>query len=198
MFFYIPLVHTGLRASFQATPELAVKAAVVNGWNDQGWEGDINSSKTLGFEVNYLRADTTNVILNGYFGREVAGANWRSLLDLVAARTMGPLMLNLNVDYIKESGSAVYDKGYFGVAAMGKYQVMDNFALAARGEYVSLAPPVGDRVGLYEGTLTGIVPMAGHMEIRLELRGDFSSVNNFDGGTEKNQFTGTGAFLAWF
>jgi hypothetical protein len=132
----------------------------------------------------------------------------RSLIDVVAARTFGPLSLNLNVDYIHESASLFYDN-YFGVGLMGKYIVNDNFALAARGEYVEYGTPpaIGGitptRVHFEEFTITGIIPLGGRMEIRPEFRGDFSNVNDFNttavpADPKKSQFTGTLAFLAWF
>ena len=213
MFFYIPLVHTGLRASYQVNSSLAVKLAVVNGWNDLGFEGDINSNKTFGFEIAYTAPDTTAITLNGYFGNETAPApgsasgagNTRSLVDLVGARSFGPLSLNLNIDYIHEKGNLFYDSTYIAGALMGKYTVNDNFAVAARAEYVAFGKPTGaDKTpAAEEFTITGIVPMAGHLEIRAEIRGDFAQLptgvpKDFNNGQDSSQFTGTLAFLSWF
>ena len=50
---------------------------------------------------------------------------------------------------------------------------------------------------LEELTLGAATPIAGHFEFRPELRGDFSNQTVYP-GMKKNQFTLTGAFLAYF
>jgi hypothetical protein len=115
------------------------------------------------------------------------------LADLVVAHTMGALGLNLNFDYVNDKAAGI--DGVIGVAAMGHYVVNDYFALTLRGEYLKNGP-----ANWVEGTVTAAIPVAGRYEFRLELRDDHAGGDAppFDGVDKKDQFTGTGAFLAWF
>src|SRR5262249_1953642 len=125
LFFYIPLVHTGARGTYKVNDQLTLQASVVNGWNDLGFEGYPTAGKTVGVSVNYTASAATNAILTGYFGPEpnpsgTSATTWRNLVDLVVAQTVGPLALNLNFDYINQSGNPTYHN-YFGFAVMGRY-----------------------------------------------------------------------------
>jgi hypothetical protein len=196
LFFNIPLVHTGVRASLKLSPELIVQASVINGWNGQGFEPEGNADKTYGLSVNFTAPTATNVIATTYIGKEAGAVDTRYLVDLVVAQTIGTVGLNLNLDYVKEGD--VID--FFGVAAMAKFALHDNFVLAVRGEYAKISSA---KVG--EGTVTAAIPVGGRLEVRGEVRADFASDNNFNSPAgavpmpdKKNQVTGTAAFLAWF
>lgn len=207
LFGYIPLLHTGARATYKVNDSLVVQGSVVNGWNDLGFEGYPTSGKTVGFSINYTAPTTTNVVLTGYFGPEpdpssaTGGTTWRNLVDVVVAHTMGPLGLNLNFDYINQNGNGFYDN-YFGIAAMGRYSVSDHLAVSLRGEFAQTGAS-GAKYKIYEGTLGLASPVGSNMEARVELRGDGASVptgapDNFDGGADSSVITATAAFLAWF
>jgi hypothetical protein len=198
MFFYIPLVHTGLRGTYKVSDALTLQASVVNGWNGQGFELDVNPGKTYGLMANITLPSATNIILTTYFGKESPSTDFRALFDLVVAQTMGALALNLNVDYITDKKGG-YDN-YIGAALMGRYAVSDSFALALRAEYLqndAWLTMGGDKIKLYEVTATAAFPIASRLEFRAEVRGDFATKPNFL-SDKKQQFTGTGAFLAWF
>jgi Putative beta-barrel porin-2, OmpL-like. bbp2 len=213
LFFNIPLVHTGLRVGYQVNKDLSLQASVVNGWNGTGFNTDVDAGKTFGVSVNFMAPTGTNIVLTGYFGKEsvtnntdvgpVSGST-RVLVDLVVAHTIAALGLNLNIDYINDQNSGglapVYDN-YFGIAGMAKYTLNEHLALAGRGEFAK-----NGGTSIEEGTVTLAVPFGGRFEFRAEVRGDFSNQPIFNGGPgiggalpdKKNQFTGTGAFLAWF
>jgi hypothetical protein len=196
LFFNIPLLHTGIRATYQASKELILQASVVNGWNGTGISTDVTKDKTFGVSLNYTVPGVgTNIIATGYFGKgEAGGADTRILADLVVAHTLGNLALNLNVDYVKEG--TVIDN-FIGVAPMIHYTISDHLTFSLRAEFAKQ----GD-LKVYEGTANIGVPFGGRFEGRFELRDDYSSINAFDPpgmlASKKNQTTGTLAFLAWF
>ena len=108
------------------------------------------------------------------------------------AHTIGNLGLNLNLDYVNDKAGGI--DGFIGVAPMVHYVISDHLTFSARAEFAR--PASGVKV--YEGTANIGIPFGGRFEARLELRDDYSSVPAFDTTPEKNQFTGTAAFLAWF
>jgi hypothetical protein len=77
---------------------------------------------------------------------------------------------------------------------MGHFAVNDNFALTLRGEYLK-----NGSANWIEGTVTAAIPVANRYEFRLEFREDHANADapTFS-ETDKDQFTGLGAFLAWF
>ena len=206
LFYNIPLVHTGVRGTLKVNDMLTLQGSIVNGWNGQGFEVDVNAGKTFGVSINLTVPSGPNIIATGYFGKEFGGSDTRILGDLVVAHTIGDLGLNLNVDYLNDKAGGI--DNLFGVAGMVRKPLTDNFVLAGRAEYVKNA----DLWTLYEVTLTGAIPVASRYEVRIEGRGDFSKNDNFNaqpmltptGGLslgmpdKKQQFTATAAFLAWF
>jgi hypothetical protein len=206
LFFNIPLLHNGLRVTYKATDALILQASVVNGWNGTGILPDNNKDKTFGVSINYTVPGVgTNIIATGYFGKEAPGVpgaatpgDTRVVADLVVAHTIGNLGLNLNVDYVNDKAAAI--DNFIGIAPMVHFVINDNLTFSARAEYTKNGP-----LKIYEGTANIGIPFGGRFEARLELREDHASVESFDpdGQTppvaqDKDQFTGTAAFLAWF
>ncbi|HEX4405555.1 MAG TPA: outer membrane beta-barrel protein [Polyangia bacterium] len=195
LFNAIPLVHTGLRLGYKVNDMVSVQGSVVNGWNGQGFEVDGNSNKTIGLNAAITLPMGVGIIPTIYFGKETGSTDTRFLGDLVGTYTMGNLGLNLNIDYINDKAGG-YD-GFIGFAPMAHYVVSDKLNVTARGEFVH-NKIMGTSVSYEELTLGCALPVAGHFEFRPEARGDFSNQDAFAGATKKNQFTLTGAFLAYF
>jgi hypothetical protein len=203
LFFNIPLVHTGARLTYKVSDMLTLQASVVNGWNGTGIAPDITGAKTYGVSANITLPQGTNIIATGYFGKgeafagatgPVASTDTRLLGDLVVAQTVGPLGLNLNVDYVTDKNAGI--DGFVGGAIMGHYSVSDNLALTGRFEYARGGDP--NHIKYIEGTVTVAVPFGGRFEFRPELRVDNASIAIYDGGQDKTMVTATAAFLAWF
>jgi hypothetical protein len=210
LFFNIPLLHTGVRATYKISDALTLQASVVNGWNGTGILPDITAAKTYGVSANITVPGVgTNIIATGYFGKgeavtaTTASTDTRLLADLVVAHTVGPLGLNLNFDYVTDKAAGI--DGFTGVAVMGHYSVSDKLTASARFEYARNGDPT--HVKLIEGTFNLGVPLGGRFEFRPEVRVDNASQPNFDpvagaGGAtvpqDKTQVTATAAFLAWF
>jgi len=60
-----PLFHTGLRAEYQATKELAGTLLIVNGWNNSV---DNNAGKSFGLQGKYATSDEMLSLALGYLG----------------------------------------------------------------------------------------------------------------------------------
>jgi hypothetical protein len=195
LFFNIPLLHTGIRAGYKVNDMVSVQGSIVNGWNGQGFEVDTNSNKTFGASASITAPNGLSVIPTIYFGKEFGSTAWRFLGDLVAAYTMGPLGINFNFDFVKDSN--IGPDPFIGASLMGRYSVNDHFAGTLRGEFANTKiVPGAAATNLWEITLGGAVPMAGRFEFRPEFRYDGSDVAGLNG--KKSQLTLLGAFLAWF
>src|SRR5207302_9616205 len=128
------------------------------------------------------------------------------LVDLIAARTFSDaLALSLNADFLTARKSPAGDSlTWWGVGLKARFILSDMFNLAARGEIVNSKngaySGITPNTNVFEGTLTGVIPIKKNYEIRAEVRGDFAGDDGVfvKGATaKKNQFTGLIGFLAW-
>ncbi|HVR03615.1 MAG TPA: outer membrane beta-barrel protein [Polyangia bacterium] len=200
LFFNIPLVHTGLRLNYKVNDMVSVQGSVVNGWNGQGFEVDGNSAKTFGLNATITLPGGIGIIPTIYVGKENGSTSTRFLGDLVATYTMGALGLNLNFDYIKDSGLAAMNliDPFLGVALMAHYTVSDHMNVTGRFEYAQLTATNGGTAQKNEEVTVGLAcPFAGHLEVRPELRADFASPSTLP-GMKSSQFTALVAGLAYF
>ena len=193
LFFAIPLVHTGLRLGYKVNDMVSLQASVVNGWNGQGFEPDVNKDKTFGASVSLTVPGGLSLIPTVYIGKEGTSTDTRVLFDFVAAYSVGALGLNLNFDYVNDKAGGI--DTFIGVAPMVHYVVGDHLSVSARGEYAQYKV-MGATQKLEEFTLGAGVPMAGRFEFRPEFRMDFSDPAAYN--SKKTQATLTAAFLAWF
>jgi hypothetical protein len=196
LFFNIPLLHNGIRAGYKINDMVSVQASVVNGWNGQGLNPDINAAKTFGANASITLPMGVSILPTIYVGREFPGGKIRFLGDLVAAYTMGKLGLNLNFDYVTDATDG-QPKPFIGVAAMGHYAITDAVNATLRGEWASTKPAGTDvSVKQYEITAGVAFPFSGHYELRPEFRWDGSGDAIYNG--KKNQETLTLAALGYF
>jgi hypothetical protein len=194
--FAIPATHVGARATYAATPALTLQLSIVNGWDNTV---DVNTAKTFGVSGTYTAGNTTG-ILTWYGGKEADGLDFRNLIDLVVTQKIDDkLTLNLNADIGVEG-----DNKWFGISAMGRYEVSKALRLALRAEffddpqYYRLAIPT---VPLEKLSITAITanvgfPMGDHVELKLEGRIDIASEDIYYG--QSTQPTLQLAALAWF
>jgi hypothetical protein len=177
---------------------VAVQVNAQNGWNN---DPDNNSDKTFGGQIAITPVAGSSVVFNTYIGKETTDET-RMLFDLILAYTVSDMVgLSLNGDFFKEG-----DINWWAAGLKARFILSDMFNLALRGEFLQSKDggyngvnPAGGTTGIYEGTVTAVVPIQKNYEFRLELRGDFSDKEIFVKGAEpkKNQFTGLIAFLAW-
>ncbi|HVZ75225.1 MAG TPA: outer membrane beta-barrel protein [Polyangia bacterium] len=194
LFFNIPLVHEGLRIGYKVNDMLSLQGSVVNGWNGQGLDTDVNKDKTFGLNASITLPMGVGILPTIYVGDEGSGST-RFLFDLVGTYAAGPLGLNLNFDYLEDKNAGI--DPFLGVAVMGHYALSDAANVTARLEYAQ-QKAMGATSKFYEGTIGMAFPFSGHYEVRPELRFDGSDQHAFDGGKDKSQVTGTVAALAYF
>ncbi|WP_242395333.1 outer membrane beta-barrel protein [Anaeromyxobacter oryzisoli] len=195
--FAIPFTHTGVRATIPVpgVAGLSVMATVFNGWDNPPKQ--VGPQKTGHLAFLYSGPSSTTLTLNAFYGRNPSENDERLLLDGVAARSFGPLSLNVNGDYGRLGGAS-----YWGISAMARLALArDRLRVGVRGEYLDdsdglqVAPPVGNRY--WEGTLGLSVPLGRNTELRLEGRHDRARRGDLTPG-HRYQTTLQAAALAWF
>ena len=193
----LPATHTGLKATYTFSDQVAAMLMVTNGWDNVK---DNNSSKSICGQVTVTPSKTVTITGNFMTGPERTDVNSdpRTVLELIAQWKLSDLtVFALDGVYGTEKGPVVPGQTatWGGVTAYARLGLSDTFALCLRAEY--FADPDGARTGtaqkLKEVTLTPEFKVSTHLLIRGDLRVDWSDVAVFekkDGKTSKNQPTG--------
>jgi hypothetical protein len=196
LFFGVPALHTGARLGIAVNEMLSIQLGILNGINN---DPDNNRNKTFGGQIALTLPSKTTAFFNTYIGNENAGGGGdvSMLFDVVVGQALSDTFaLSLNGDYAK-TGPA----NWYGVGLKAKAVLHENFYIVPRVEFLKSKNLYAGLVGsLYEGTLTGAIPVRKNYEIRLELRGDFCDKDtqfNKGGTPKKNQFTGLIGVMAW-
>ncbi|HXK11335.1 MAG TPA: porin [Vicinamibacteria bacterium] len=183
----IPYYHVGLRATYNATPKVAVGALLVNGWNNSS---EINGNKTVALSLTLKPNDKLNWVGNYMVGKETPGSDKnRNLFDTTLTYNATPkLSLMGNLDYGQEG-----DTKWWGLAAYAKYQACPSWAIVGRYEYLDDTKGGFMTFGTtaQEITVTSDHTIAGALKARLEYRTDFGAEPIFpsDSGTKKKTQT---------
>jgi len=191
--FAIPFAHVGARASCNLSPQVALMAMVVNGWDVAR---DNNRSKSLGAQLALTPAPSLSVYLNGLWGPERShdDRDSRALFDMAATLKAGSrLTFAANADWGTDQNAlaAGGDAVWSGVAGYVRFTVTPSLALIARGE--SFDDRDGVRTGvaqtLSEFTVTPELRLTGHLVVRGDARLDRSNHRVFeqDQGTSQSQ-----------
>ncbi len=194
----IPFTHTGVRLSYPFASWFTGVFGVNNGWDVVS---DNNGGKSLEASASITPTSQTSLGIALMTGPEQTNNNHndRHLVDVVLGyNPTDKLGLKLNYDYGHEENVIAQgkDASWQGVAAYARYQLIDWYALALRGEYFNDADGVrtavrttnGVRgVRLWELTLTNEFKVYKDLITRLEYRHDHASDNVFaDGGSTSN------------
>jgi hypothetical protein len=181
LFFYQPLVHTGVRAAYKFGDPFTLTAGLSNG--QTAAKTDNNSFKTVELQAAVTPFKALTVYLTGYSGNEQppGAPNTRvDTLDLVANLTVSDMLsFGLNGDYFNVSVTddtlpgSVETKG---IAGYGNVKFSDKLRLSARVEYISSGD---DFVDESEGTLTLAWSPAANFDLLTEVRGDRASEDIF-------------------
>lgn len=178
-----PFTHTGITASYQASPRVQLVLGAVNGWDL--WV-DNNDAPTGVAKVGLDFGEPLRLGLSGYLGPEQAGreGDLRTSLDLtgVAAAVPG-LDLWFQVNHGSEAGAAADggDASWFGLGVQPVYRVSDRFTLGARYEWFDDGD--GARTGVAQ-TLQNLTVTPGYqltdaLLARAEVRADLSDADVF-------------------
>ncbi len=181
----IPFTLTGLRAYYKPMSDVPVDiyAGINNGWDVVS---DNNKGKTFEGQINFYPTDKFSMSLGTALGPERSDSNndMRNVIDLVATyKATNKLTFKVNYDYGWErNGTGEYkNASWSGVAGYAKYDILDWWSLAARGEFFNdmngvrtgmLASNGNTNIKLCEGTLTSEFRIFKDLITRLEYRYD--------------------------
>jgi hypothetical protein len=191
-----PVTHTGLKAAYSFSDQLAGMVMLVNGWDDVK---DDNSSKTVGAQLVWTPGKSTTLTINFVSGPERPGvsADPRTVWEGIGQLRLSDLtVLGIDAVYGSERGAVVPGETatWYGVTGYARLGITGKLALCLRGEF--FADPDGARTGvaqrLKELTVTPEVKVSSHLLLRSDLRVDWSDVAAFekkDGQAAKSQPT---------
>lgn len=216
LFFFQPLVHTGVRASYKINDMLSASVGVNNaqfgGTRAANFSQpvDNNTDQTLEAQIAVTPMKNLSVYLTGYSGNEDDGvpgngdANLRSdTVDLVVNFNLtDAIYLGLNADYFNtEDGSGGHEEAR-GVAGYAQFKFMPKWRVAVRSEYLEGDDGAGNGIfAVRENTLTLAHACSDNLEILAEGRHDRAVGSSaFDGnrifdvidnGADNDQYTAT-------
>ncbi|MCM3876068.1 MAG: porin [Thermoanaerobaculia bacterium] len=192
----IPYAHTGLKATYAFSDQLAGMFELCNGWDVAR---DNNTSKSLGLQLTWTPSKTVTVYGNVMTGPERANVNSdpRNLFNVVAQwKLSDTTVFALDAVYGSEKGAVTPGEtaSWSAIAGYARLGLSDAFAFCLRAEYFNDAD--GARTGtvqkLTEVTVTPEYKVSSHLILRGDLRVDWSDADVFSkkGGVFKgNQAT---------
>ena len=189
-----PFYHTGLRLTYAPSDTMTIKGIVVNGINN-GIEN--NFSPMVGAQLVVAPSDTFQLYA-GYatgssFGTGIADptapadrsdADWLHYFDVVANLQLGDFRLIGNADFwLTPDGGDGFDFAG-GVSVAGQYAITDQFALAARVDFLVSADAFFLQAydNLVTATLTADYRPVDNLTIRLEHRFEWADADVFSEG----------------
>ncbi|MEO8054259.1 MAG: porin [Acidobacteriota bacterium] len=194
--FTIPYAHTGLKATYTWSEQLAGMLEILNGWDVAR---DNNTSKSLGAQIAWTPSKAVTVAGNFMTGpeRENVNADPRTTFDVVAQWKLTDLTaFTVEALYASEKGAVTPGEtaSWSAIAGYARLGLSDTFAFCLRAEYFNDAD--GARTGaaqkLTEVTITPEWKATPHLIFRADLRVDWSNGDVFvkNGGAFKgNQAT---------
>lgn len=134
-----PYYEAGVKATWQASPALAVQLHLINGWQNIS---ETNSAKAGGVRVDYTLAPGMTLAYDGFVGNEAPDSLpartrlWHE--GIITMPITAQLQLRGTVDYGTERRSdAGGNAAWRGYAAIARYQPGPRVALAVRAERYS-------------------------------------------------------------
>lgn len=196
-----PFTILGIRGTYVANDKLTFIAGINNGWdNIRDWSRD----KTIELNASYTMNSFFSFSPTIYTGQERVAPQtdngpegWRTLIDLIGTFNLtDKLTLIANYDYGWQTNATLpngtNNKAIWqGIAGYLNYKFNDYWNTSLRGEYFNdqNGYRTGVRQAWKEATLSLGYIRIKNLEIRAELRHDFSNVNsftNFNGVTVSN------------
>lgn len=207
-----PNWHMGLRATWELDDSLRLMALVVNGMNNisetQQLDG-LAQDPTIGASLTYEVDSVLSFALGGMLALDHEHNDddgFDGFADFVGTAALGPLTVAVNVDYIftRDGAPDGSNRHFIGFSLTSGYRFNDQFAVAARGEYLrDDADYDGDDVWqLWTGTLTldvKPIPGAGNLVVRWENRWEHSNQPVFGDDSKGTQDVADDSYRrSWF
>jgi hypothetical protein len=130
---YSPYYSAGVKATWQATPRLALRLDVVNGWQNIS---ETNTDKGAGGRLDFTPAPGTTLSYYNYFGSEVGGR--LRIFNGVGVKASPTPVLQLLGQFDVGSQEREGDGGgrstWYGFTAIGRVRVTPAVALSGRLE----------------------------------------------------------------
>jgi hypothetical protein len=175
LFFFQPLLHTGVRGTFKVSDMLAFTAGLNNGV--QISKVDNNTEQTVEAQVAFTPSSAVAVYLTGYSGNEDTAPNGGAVirsdtLDLVTTFTLSDAVsFALNADYF---ATEVPAGGTFEVKGAAAYANVKfgAFRIAPRLEYLDVDTGTASSGWIQEQTLTFGYAASSALELLAEVRSD--------------------------
>jgi hypothetical protein len=199
--FAIPFTHTGAYATYNFNDAITVDFGFSRGW-EQGFEDNNGCAIDIFGRLSWLidEKKATKLLITAIGGPERAGNtdDYRYVLDVVfTTKLADQWVLTVNGDWGFEENAGIRgeDAQWYGVAGYLTYNVCDNLAVNARGEWFEDpdgARGLGVTGSVYEVTLgLDIKPLVSNknwasLHIRPEIRWDYSTDPFFGGGGDKH------------
>ncbi len=194
--FAIPFAHTGLKASYTFSDQLAGMFEICNGWDVAR---DNNTSKSVGLQLTWTPTKAVTIYGNFMTGPERANVNSdpRSIFNVVAQWKITDLtVFALDAVYGSEKKAVTPGEtaSWSGIAGYARLGVSGVFAVCLRAEFFNDAD--GARTGtpqkVKEITVTPEFKVSSHLTFRGDLRVDWSDADVFgktDGAFKGSQPT---------
>ncbi|HEU5249630.1 MAG TPA: porin [Thermoanaerobaculia bacterium] len=187
----IPFTHTGFKAGYRFSDQLAAVMMLATGWDVVK---DNNSGKSLGAQITFTPSTTVTVVANYTLGPErTHNGDPRNVVNVNAQwKVVDRSILAVDIVYGTEANAVAQGQTatWDGIVAYARFGLDDNIALVLRGELFN--DPDGARTGVAQMlkgiTLTPELRVTSHFLIRADLRIDWSNHDVFE---KKEGFTGS-------
>ncbi|MFN8579455.1 MAG: outer membrane beta-barrel protein [Gemmatimonadaceae bacterium] len=184
---YSPYYSSGVRATWQATPRLAARLDVINGWQNIS---ETNSDKGAGIRLDFNATPTATVSYYNFINNE-AGGRLRVFNGAGTKLTSGRTTFLGELDYgsLGAPSSGGGASTWWGFTAVARQQVSAKVAVSGRVEGFNDRDQVSINTGLTDpfrgsGVSGGIdVTPQSRFVWRLEARGFFADAPIFPSGT---------------
>jgi hypothetical protein len=192
--FGIPFTHTGVKASYTFSDQIAGMVMLVNGWDNVK---DNNTAKSLGAQLTWTPSKSVTAVANYMVGAERSDTNGdvRNMVNVNAQwKATDRIVLTVDLVYGAEPNAVTQGRTamWSGGVGYARFGLSDSFALILRGELFNDRD--GARTGVSQKltgvTLTPELKVGSHVAFRGDLRVDFSDKEVFedrDGALTKKQ-----------
>jgi hypothetical protein len=180
----IPFTHTGVKAGYRFSEELAATVMLAAGWDVVK---DNNTGESLGAQLTFSPSKTVTVVANYMVGpeRDDGDGDLRNVINVNAqAKVRDRAVLTLDVVYGSEANAVTHGQTVIwnGIVGYARFGLSDSFALILRGELFNDRD--GARTGVAQKlkgiTLTPELKASSHFLIRADLRIDWSDHDVFE------------------